>query len=316
MLSPDRKTVFTGTDIPILFGAVPKEWGTPASVIRSKLGLEPEKPMNPTLMSGHLLEPVVATLFSMKHPELELSEPGFFKKNELFLGGSPDRMIRLNEPDHFWFAGLEIKTTQSYEGWGDPSQGNYSIPDRVLLQAMTYMIVTDIKEWFIAVLIRGFDYREYLIQYDEELAERIIMKALHYKIQYWDKEIIPPDEMVTESPIQPDDGTSIESDDNLKNILFEYDKVIKQEEAVKIKKDALRDSIKSFMGNAKKIIDPNWNISYGMRKGTIKTDYEKVTKVLMGHVDEEFYKKLISAHTTIGTPSRVMTLTKKGNNND
>jgi putative phage-type endonuclease len=73
---------------------------------------------------------------------------------------------------------VEIKTTSSPEGWGDV--GSNIIPRNYLLQVVHYMAVCNADRCYVAVLIRGVDFRHYILERDLVLEEMLIQKEKEF----------------------------------------------------------------------------------------------------------------------------------------
>jgi putative phage-type endonuclease len=126
---------------------------------------------NPYFDWGHRLEPVVAAKFADLHPEYEVSPCGSYRNRELpWQTANPDRMLWPKNRD-LGSVPLEVKTTRRSEGWGP--EGSVEIPPHVYRQVLQQMDVMDAPVAWVAVLISGSDYREYLIEYDESDAAHL-----------------------------------------------------------------------------------------------------------------------------------------------
>lgn len=61
---------------------------------------------------------------------------------------------------------LEMKTAHSADGWGEPNTAD--IPVYYRAQVQWQMLVTGVGKAFVALLIGGSDYREYVVERDEK----------------------------------------------------------------------------------------------------------------------------------------------------
>lgn len=117
---------------------------------------------------GKVHEPGICARFAKEHPDLPLTIAPTY--------AHPDRPWQIANPDRH--AGpdlLEAKTSRDAEGWGE--QGTAQIPVHYRAQCMHYMDVTGARRCWVAVLIAGSEYREYLVEYDADEAAFMRDKA-------------------------------------------------------------------------------------------------------------------------------------------
>lgn len=136
-----------------------------------RIPLQPEQDMSEPQRWGNLLEPVVTSRYcevrqcrlvntktttwrSQRHPFMLANFDG------LVLRGDSDARV------------LEVKTSRSSDGWGEP--GSDEVPLPYLLQVQHYMVVSDLPLADIAVLIGGSDFRVYTIRADRELQAMLV----------------------------------------------------------------------------------------------------------------------------------------------
>jgi putative phage-type endonuclease len=181
-----RRKGIGGSDVAAIFGLDP--WRSSLDVFRSKVEPVPEPTDDERFLFklGHLLEPVIAGLYS-EQTERELFVPvpeiiTHLKYPEII--GSPDRLA----PQ----AGrvVELKSEHLFaDKFGDP--GSDQVPDHYVLQCAAYMAVADLDRTDVAVLHGGFKFSVYQLQRDREL-ETVIIDHLR---QFWADHVlkgIPP----------------------------------------------------------------------------------------------------------------------------
>jgi putative phage-type endonuclease len=163
-----RRWRLGGSEIAAVLGLSPYE--SPLSLWLRKMGLAGPQQKKPEMDWGNRLEPVVADRF--------------FEEDGRWLWGigtpatytHPDRDWQAASPDRFISysstaaeqadAILEVKTSPYGDGWGVPYTDE--IPVYYRTQCLWYMSVLGLVRADIAVLIGGYDYREYKIDLDDQ----------------------------------------------------------------------------------------------------------------------------------------------------
>jgi putative phage-type endonuclease len=167
----------TATEIAAVVGLAPPTWPSAFTLWHKKAGL-PVPPFEPSQVMewGNRLEPTVATKFSDEHAELLVMETGTWRHADReWQRATPDRILH-HVDDLAYTSGplpatlLEIKTSPfGSDGWG-PS-GSDEIPLHYRCQIQWQLDTIGLKTCHVAVLISGHDYREYLVEYDEDDAK-------------------------------------------------------------------------------------------------------------------------------------------------
>lgn len=148
----------TATEIAAVMGLSP--WQSRFSLWHKKAGL-PTSPfeMNPAVEWGNRLEDAVAQKVADEHPELDLQKTGTWRHvDREWQRATPDRIT----PDRI----VECKTSPFGDGWGESGSDTFPIHYRcqVIWQQDTLGLT---EPAILAVLIGGWDYREYVVEYDE-----------------------------------------------------------------------------------------------------------------------------------------------------
>lgn len=158
-----RKKGVGGSEVAAIMGI--SKYSSPLEVWLVKTGREdqPDLSGKQAVEWGTRLEPVVAEKFQELHPELKVEEPGcmFVSKERPWAFASVDRVVE----DMKGCKGiLEIKTvgSRAAKDWDE------WVPDYYMTQVVHYMAVTGFSYAWVAVLIAGQEYREYLVERDEE----------------------------------------------------------------------------------------------------------------------------------------------------
>ena len=178
-----RKSGIGGSDVAAVLGVSP--WKTPYQLYLDKIGDEIDNATSARMEAGTRLEPVIADWFADRHPELTIQ-----RRNAMYRHREHPELIA--NIDRYIVGGgiLECKTYTGYDR-DRFGEGGDAIPEEYLLQVQHYMYVTGYHECTVAVLIHGWDYREYNIAYDRELAEFAAAKC----VEFWQNHVaahVPP----------------------------------------------------------------------------------------------------------------------------
>jgi putative phage-type endonuclease len=177
-----RSQGISGTEVAALFRMSP--YLTKMGLYARKKGLVPEPEQTPRMRLGKMLEPVVVKLFEEetgKH--VEWFDKLIEHPKEPLIIGTPDGGVNEIAGKYEgveWRtdleAGFEAKTAgldRAFE-WGD--EGTDSIPQQYLFQTQHYMMLTGLKEWHLAALIGGNDFRRFHLKADEELQAMMLQE--------------------------------------------------------------------------------------------------------------------------------------------
>lgn len=156
-----RKGGIGGSDVGALLGVNP--WRSALDVWRDKVGMDEGFAGNQRTEWGHRLEPVVRAHYADTHPRTWVDEvPGVLAHPDIpEARASLDGLVNDTDGQRI----LEIKCTG--QSWDQP-------PDSHVMQVMWYMAVTGIPVADIAVLTRGNDYREFVVEYDPALGNMML----------------------------------------------------------------------------------------------------------------------------------------------
>lgn len=183
-MSQARSRGVGGSDAAAILGLSP--WKTAFEVWQEKLGLSKGKPDNPAMAYGRLIEPVIRQWYSDETGRVVTvpNAPIFHPKYPYILGS----LDGIADGERV----LEIKTSRSSDGWGEP--GTDQIPVYYQTQVQQYMMVTGFDVADVAVSVMGSIPVLYEVGSDMELQEMMI-EAIS---EFWDlvQKQIPP-ELVT-----------------------------------------------------------------------------------------------------------------------
>lgn len=167
-----RSTRLGGSEIAAVLGLSP--WQSRFSLWHAKAGLIPPDPDNRSMEWGRRLEPVVAAKFCEEHRDFAVKpQQGemFVHPERTWQSASPDLILSM--PPHERFdTFVEVKTAARADAWWD------GIPVYYQCQVLWTMDVLGADRAYLAALISGSDYREFVIEMDDDArADLAIMRA-------------------------------------------------------------------------------------------------------------------------------------------
>jgi putative phage-type endonuclease len=168
-----RRWRLGGSEIAAVLGLSPYE--SPLSLWLRKMGLAGPQAKRAEMEWGNRLEPVVADKFfegDGRWPWGIGTPATYTHPDRPWQAASPDRFISYSatvaeQAD----AILEVKTSPYGEGFGIP--GTDEIPVYYRCQVLWYLSTLGLSTAHIAVLIGGYDYREYKIELNQQALEDI-----------------------------------------------------------------------------------------------------------------------------------------------
>ena len=159
-----RRQGITASEIAIVMGLAPDDWGSPFGLYHQKLGNLPAAEDSMSMRVGRHFESLVCDLFAERRPEFTLTGNG------RTLYAHPDRPWQMATPDRLvsetWFepvdtdelvrevmsavATFDAKTSAAYEGWGD--DGSDEIPVYYRCQKLWQMDVAGVTTGYLGCL--------------------------------------------------------------------------------------------------------------------------------------------------------------------
>lgn len=133
---------------------------------------------------GHVLEPVIAAEFAKRHgDEFEVIEDTnvYQHETDTFMLANVDRRLVNKKTGEKGV--LEIKTAGEF--MKDKWQGN-NIPASYWIQVQHYLHVLDLKYAYIAVLIGGHTYKDYIIYRNDDYVQKLVAEER----EFWDRYVI------------------------------------------------------------------------------------------------------------------------------
>lgn len=239
-----RKNGIGGSDAAAVCGLNP--YSSPMKVFLDKTKEDVEEEDNESMRQGRDLEDYVARRFC--------EETGFKVRRSNYMYKSNKYPFMLADVDRLLVgcdAGLECKTASAFNAdkWADDN-----IPVHYYIQCQHYMAVTGKKEWYIAVLIMGKEFKYQKIERDEELIQNlIILEEVFWKSHVLSGQMPNPDgskvcdEMLAEYFKRSKKDSSIQLvgfDEKLKR-RKELDELIKKMET---EKNEIDQYLKMYLG--------------------------------------------------------------------
>ncbi len=180
-------------------------WSTRLSVYMDKVAdlddIEETQPM----YWGSTLERVIANEWSKRNGKKirRLSLTMMKSHTHDFLFATPDAMVVGED------AGLEIKTSNAFDSsWGDDE-----LDDQYIIQCQHYMMVTGKSRWYLAALVGGNQYHQYVIERNDKLIGALV----DMEVKFWNDNILAK---------FPPLATSQDSDILNKNRSFDGDELV------------------------------------------------------------------------------------------
>ena len=172
-----RLNYLTGTDAPIICGLSPFCTRHELWEYKTRRKVQEDISNKPAVKAGIMLEPAIRDWLAQELQVPIRTITKLIVHDELpWMAGNIDGHIVKDSMREG--AIVEIKTTSSPDGWGD--SGSTTIPRVYLLQVAHYMAVTYSTRCYVAVLIRGVDFRHYTIDCDYDLESLLIQKEKEF----------------------------------------------------------------------------------------------------------------------------------------
>lgn len=252
-----RKQGIGGSEAGAICGLNP--FSTPFTVYGEKLGILPPKEETEAMRIGNDLEEYIAKRFTEK--------TGKKVKNCNYVLQHPKHSWMLADVDRLVVgenAGLECKSTSAF------NKTNFEkadIPAQWYTQCVHYMAVTGAKKWYLAVLVLGVGFYDFVIERNEE-----DIKALEeIEDDFWNNHVmvgIEPDpdgreetSEVIKSLYTAQEGESV---DLLpyRGLLDEYAKITASINELEQKKEQLKQELQIYMAMATEGITEGYKVTW------------------------------------------------------
>lgn len=304
-----RKHYITGTDAGKLIGVSP--WGGKFAVWLDKTGRAAPVVETPAMKAGKKFESAILQTYA---EEMNCKLEHVDGYNLI----TCDKYPRLGASLDGWNHDLQIPVDAKNikwknEKWGDAWTDQF--PEYYKAQLQVQMMVTGATFAHLAVMFSGQDFFIYSMEYDEDMAQKI----LDASDEFWpfvERDKMPEadgsdeaTEYIKSEFARGDAAAVKEPTEEILEALKGLQKAKLDEKDAQNRKTEFENRIKLFMGDATAIKGVcTWNNN----KDSVKTDWEQVASVALASMSAEDQKKLIASYTKTKPGARVLRITAKG----
>ena len=304
-----RKHYITGTDAGKLIGVSP--YGGKFAVWLDKTGRAAPVVETPAMKAGKKFESAILQTYA-EEMNCKLEHVDGYQLITC------DKYPRLGASLDGWNHDLQIPVDAKNikwknEKWGDAWTDQF--PEYYKAQLQVQMMVTGATFAHLAVMFSGQDFFIYSMEYDEDMAQKI----LDASDEFWpfvERDKMPEadgsdeaTEYIKSEFARGDDATVKEPTEEILEALKGLQKAKLDEKDAQNRKTEFENRIKLFMGDATAIKGVcTWNNN----KDSVKTDWEQVASVALASMSAEDQKKLIASYTKTKPGARVLRITAKG----
>lgn len=304
-----RKHYITGTDAGKLIGVSP--WGGKFAVWLDKTGRAAPVVETPAMKAGKKFESAILQMYA-EEMNCKLEHVDGYQLITC------DKYPRLGASLDGWNHDLQIPVDAKNikwknEKWGDAWTDQF--PEYYKAQLQVQMMVTGATFAHLAVMFSGQDFFIYSMEYDEDMAQKI----LDASDEFWsfvERDKMPEadgsdeaTEYIKSEFARGDAAAVKEPTEEILEALKGLQKAKLDEKDAQNRKTEFENRIKLFMGDATAIKGVcTWNNN----KDSVKTDWEQVASVALASMSAEDQKKLIASYTKTKPGARVLRITAKG----
>ena len=304
-----RKHYITGTDAGKLIGVSP--WGGKFAVWLDKTGRAAPVVETPAMKAGKKFESAILQTYA---EEMNCKLEHVDGYNLI----TCDKYPRLGASLDGWNHDLQIPVDAKNikwknEKWGDAWTDQF--PEYYKAQLQVQMMVTGATFAHLAVMFSGQDFFIYSMEYDEDMAQKILDASDEFW-PYVENDQMPEadgsdeaTEYIKSEFARGDAAAVKEPTEEILEALKGLQKAKLDEKDAQNRKTELENRIKLFMGDATAIKGVcTWNNN----KDSVKTDWEQVASVALASMSAEDQTKLIASYTKTKPGARVLRITAKG----
>lgn len=304
-----RKHYVTGTDAGKLIGVSP--YGGKFAVWLDKMGRAAPVVETPAMKAGKKFESAILQTYA---EEMNCKLEHVDGYNLI----TCDKYPRLGASLDGWNHDLQIPVDAKNikwknEKWGDAWTDQF--PEYYKAQLQVQMMVTGATFAHLAVMFSGQDFFIYSMEYDEDMAQKI----LDASDEFWpfvERDKMPEadgsdeaTEYIKSEFARGDAAAVKDPTEEILEALKGLQKAKLDEKDAQNRKTEFENRIKLYMGDATAIKGVcTWNNN----KDSIKTDWEQVASVALASMSAEDQKKLVASYTTTKPGARVLRITAKG----
>lgn len=304
-----RKHYVTGTDAGKLIGVSP--FGGKFAVWLDKTGRAAPVAETPAMKAGKKFESAILQTYA-EEMNCKLEHVDGYQLITC------DKYPRLGASLDGWNHDLQIPVDAKNikwknEKWGDAWTDQF--PEYYKAQLQVQMMVTGATFAHLAVMFSGQDFFIYSMEYDEDMAQKILDASDEFW-PYVENDQMPEadgsdeaTEYIKSEFARGDAAAVKEPTEEILEALKGLQKAKLDEKDAQNRKTEFENRIKLFMGDATAIKGVcTWNNN----KDSVKTDWEQVASVALASMSAEDQKKLIASYTTTKPGARVLRITAKG----
>ena len=304
-----RKHYITGTDAAKLLGLSP--FGGIFDVWLDKTGQAPEFTQNAAMRAGSAFESAILKMYA-EDTDAKLEHVDGYTLVTC------DRYPRLGASldgwNHTLGCPVDAKNIRwKNEKWGDAWTDEF--PDYYKTQLQVQMMVTGAKFAHLAVMFSGQDFNIYTMEYDEDLAQKIV-DASEAFWPYVENSEMPEasgsestSDYIKEHFAEGTPDKEKEPDEELAKNVEAYVKASDEEKSAKARKDEAGNRIRVFMGEA--TVVPGF-CTWKNNKGKTETDWQAVAEAAMANMPVLEREELVAKYTETKPGNRTLRITAKG----
>lgn len=304
-----RKHYITGTDAGKLIGVSP--WGGKFAVWLDKTGRAAPVVETPAMKAGKKFESAILQTYA---EEMNCKLEHVDGYNLVTCDKYPRLGASLDGWNHDLKIPVDAKNIKwKNEKWGDAWTDQF--PEYYKAQLQVQMMVTGATFAHLAVMFSGQDFFIYSMEYDEEMAQKIL-DATEEFWPYVENDQMPEADGSDEATEYIKSEFAMGDAAAVKDPTEEILEALKGLQKAKLdEKDALdrktefENRIKLYMGDATAI---KGVCTWKNNKDSVKTDWEQVASVALASMSAEDQKKLVASYTTTKPGARVLRITANG----
>ena len=304
-----RKHYVTGTDAGKLIGVSP--YGGKFAVWLDKTGRAAPVVETPAMKAGKKFESAILQTYA-EEMNCKLEHVDGYQLITC------DKYPRLGASLDGWNHDLQIPVDAKNikwknEKWGDAWTDQF--PEYYKAQLQVQMMVTGATFAHLAVMFSGQDFFIYSMEYDEDMAQKI----LDASDEFWpfvERDKMPEadgsdeaTEYIKSEFARGDAAAVKEPTEEILEALKGLQKAKLDEKDAQDRKTEFENRIKLYMGDATAI---KGVCTWKNNKDSVKTDWEQVASVALASMSAEDQKKLVASYTTTKPGARVLRITAKG----
>lgn len=304
-----RKHYVTGTDAGKLIGVSP--YGGKFAVWLDKMGRAAPVVETPAMKAGKKFESAILQTYA-EEMNCKLEHVDGYQLITC------DKYPRLGASLDGWNHDLQIPVDAKNikwknEKWGDAWTDQF--PEYYKAQLQVQMMVTGATFAHLAVMFSGQDFFIYSMEYDEDMAQKI----LDASDEFWpfvERDKMPEadgsdeaTEYIKSEFARGDAAAVKEPTEEILEALKGLQKAKLDEKDAQDRKTEFENRIKLYMGDATSI---KGVCTWKNNKDSVKTDWEQVASVALASMSAEDQKKLIASYTKTKPGVRVLRITAKG----